>query len=352
MITAPAFTQTFLVGAGLIAAMTALFEIVTRTRYIGATPLEGTLEFLLLAVPAVGLVYAGYWLRIGDFDPEAVWHIGVLAVGGALVAAALTAVLVRFGPIPAMGAEAAFVLFVATSTEGSLLGVLAGTFAVTDRQFRRERSVADELETLQALIRHDVRNRLTIIGGHLTMVTEAADVPAHRIDVIETQLEAIESVLADTDVATEALRSSRTAKAVDLADVVRQQVAVLRNSYDGVTVTTDLPNAAWVSAADVLGPVLDNVLSNAVQHHDGAAPKIAVTATVDDDRVRLAVADDGPGIPPAKRADAFEPGVGAGTGMGLYLVRTVVESYGGTVTLEANEPRGTIVSITLPRAVN
>lgn len=347
-----AFTPTFLVGAGLIAAATALFEIVTRTRFVGATPLEGYLEFLLLAVPAVGLVYAGYWLHTGDFDPEAVWRIGVLAVGGALVAAALTAVLVRFGPIPAMGAEAAFVLFVATSTEGSLLGALAGTYAVTDRQFRRERSVADELETLQALIRHDVRNRLTILGGHLTMVTEAADPPAHSVDVIETQLEAIESVLADTGVATDALRSTRTAQPVDLADVVRERVAVLRDSYDGVTVTTDLPNAAWVSADDRLGPVLDNVLTNAVQHHDGAAPEIEVTATVDDDRVRLAVADDGPGIPPAERADAFEPGVGAGTGMGLYLVRTVVEGYGGAVALGENEPRGTVVSITLPRAVN
>jgi hypothetical protein len=123
--TGQAFTPGFLFGAGLIAAGTALFEIVMRTRFVGVTPLEGYLEFFLLAVPAVGLVYTGYWLHTGDFDPETVWRIGVLAVGGALVAAALTAALVWFGPIPAMGVETAFVLFVATSTEGSLLAVLA-----------------------------------------------------------------------------------------------------------------------------------------------------------------------------------------------------------------------------------
>lgn len=352
MVSGQAFTPTFLIGAGLIAAATTLVELVTRTRFVGATPLEGYLEFLLLGVPAVGLVSAGYWLHTGDFDPEAVWRIGVLAVGGALVAAALTAVLIRFGPIPAMEAGAAFVLFVATSTEGSLLGVIVGTFAVTDRQLRRERSVADELETLQALLRHDVRNRLTLIGGHLTMLTEAADVPADNVAVIETQLEAIESVLADTSVATEALRTRGSDRRVDLAGVVRERVAVLRDSYDGVSVTVDLPDAAPVPGTGLLGPVVDNVLSNAVQHHDGDAPEIEVTVTVDDDHVRLAVADDGPGIPPAERTDVFEPGTGTGTGMGLYLVETVVEGCGGAVALAANEPRGTVVTITLPRAVN
>lgn len=352
MVSGGAFTPTFLIGAGLLAAATALFEIVSRTRFVGATPLEGYLEFLLLGVPAVGLVYAGYWLQTGDFDPEAVRRIGVLAVGGALVAAALTAVLVRFGSTPAMAAEATFVLFVATSTEGSLLGVLAGAFAVTDRQFRRERSVAGEFETLHALLRHDVRNRLTLIGGHLTMLTEAADVPADNVAVIETQLEAIESVLADTSVATEALRSRGSGRRVDLVAIVREQASVLRESYGGVSVTADLPDVAPVSGTGLLGPVVDNVLSNAVQHHDGEAPEIEVRVTVDDDRVRLAVADDGPGIPPAERTDVFEPGTGTGTGMGLYLVETVVEACGGTVGLAANEPRGTVVTITLPRAVN
>lgn len=345
-----AVTPTYLVGAGLIAAATALFEILTEVRFVGETTFAGYLEFLLLAVPAVGLVYAGYWLQAGEFHPDDVWRIGVLAVGGTVVAAVVTAGLLFLGPVPAMDASATFVLFVGAGTEGSLLGVLAGALATTDTRVRRERDVADELETLQALLSHDIRNRLTIIGGHLTLAGEAADVPSDAIHTIEAQLEAIESLLADTGEATRALSSEAAAEPVDLAAAVREQVHLIRESYDEVTVRTDLPDAAWVTADELLSSVLDNLLSNAVHHHDGAAPQIEVTVSIVDDHVRLVVADDGPGIPAGRRDEVFEAGVGEGTGMGLYLVETVVEGYGGAVELGANEPRGTVVTITLPRA--
>lgn len=271
--TGPSFTPTFLIGAGLIAAVTALFEILTETRFVGGTPAGGYLEFLMLAVPAVGLVYAGYWLHVGDFAPEAIWRIGAFAVGGTVAAVLITAGLLRFGPVPALAPEAAFVLFVGTGTEGSLLGVLAGTFAVTEGRSRRERGVADELGTLHALVRHDIRNRLTIIGGHLTLATEAADIPSDALTTIEAQLEAIESLLADTEAATRALRDEGTVERVDLAAVVREQVALLEESYNDVTVSTDLPDAAPVAGDELLSSVVDNLLSNAVHHHDGPTPR-------------------------------------------------------------------------------
>lgn len=345
-----AATPSYLVGVGLVAAVTALFEILTETRFVGSTPAGGYLEFLMLAVPAVGLVYAGFWLHVGDFEPEAVWRIGALAVGGTLAATVITAALLRFGPVPALEPAATLVLFVGTGTEGSLLGVLAGTFAVTEGRFRRERAVADELETLQALVRHDVRNRLTIVGGHLTLATEAADVPSEAVATIEAQLEAIESLLADTEAATRALRAEAATERVDLAAVVREQVALLEESYEHVSVTTDLPEAAPVAGDELLASMVDNLVSNAVHHHDGPTPEVSVAVSVEGDQVRLAVADDGPGVPAGRRAELFDPGVGEGTGMGLYLVETIVDRCGGEIGLRDNEPRGTVVTVTLPRA--
>ncbi|MDZ7702238.1 MAG: hypothetical protein U5J98_09365 [Halobacteriales archaeon] len=237
-------TPTFLIGVGLLAAATALIEILTENQLLGATPAGGYLEFLMLAVPAVGLVYAGYWLETGEVDGEAIWRIGAFAVGGAVVASSLTLALLWATATAAdIDPLARFVLFVGTGTEGSLLGVLAGTFAVTDSRYRGERTVADELETLQALVRHDARNRLTIIGGHLTKLTESADLPAESVEIIETQLGAIESMLADTGTAA-ALRSGQPTSAVDLVDVVTRQVSVLRDTYEDVEVRTELPASA------------------------------------------------------------------------------------------------------------
>lgn len=343
-------TPGFLIGAGLLAAVTALFAMITEVRSVGEPTIGGYLEFLMLAVPAVGLVYAGYWLHTADFGPGAVWRIGVLAVGGAVVAAVITTALLQLWSVPAMTPAATFVLFVGTTTEGSLLGVLVGTFAVTDSRFRRERSAAEELETLGALLRHDVRNRLNLIVGHLTLIREAADVPAENLDVIQAQLDAIESVLADTAAATVALRNEEGTEPVDLTAVVRERLEVLRETHTDVRVRTELPDGLLVRADHLFAAVLDNLLTNAVTHHDTGTPEIEVTATVTDDEVRLSVADDGPGIPPARRTEVFEPGEGDGTGMGLYLVRTVVEGYGGSVDIDDNEPRGTVVTLTLPRA--
>lgn len=339
-------TPSFLMGAGLLAAVTAGFEILTETRFVGGS----IVELLMLVVPAVGLLYAGYWLQTGDYDPDDVWRIGAFAVGGAVLAAAATAGLLLATSAPTMAPASTFVLFVSTSTEGSLLGVLAGTFVTTDGLFRRERAVAGEFETLHALLRHDLRNRITLMGGNLTLLADDVGVDDDRVRTIRTQLDAVEALLSDTQLATEALRGKRDLGPVDLVAVVRQQCSLLEASYRGVEVSTALPDTADVMADDLLGSVLGNVLTNAVVHHDGPAPDIDVSVEVSDDVVRVAVADDGPGIPPGRRDAVLEPGVGDGTGMGLYLVTTVVEGYSGDVELADNEPRGTVVRLTFTRA--
>lgn len=342
---------TFLVAVGLLAAGTYLFAAVTGTRVVeGAAP-GGFIELLMLGVPAVGLCFAGVWLRTTEADADHVWRIGGYAGVGAVLGVGATALVLLGLPAPSLGAASAFVLFVSTGTEGSLLGVLVGTFAVTTRQLRRERDAAREYETLLALLRHNLRNRLTVLGGHLTFVAEATgSEAADSVAAIESQVEAIEALLDDARVAAEAIGGPDALESVDLVAVVREQVRLLEESHGGVAVTTDLPGRARVRADDLLAPAVENVLSNAVEHHDGPAPAVSVAVEPVAGAVRLRIADDGPGIPPERRGDVFEPGTGDGTGMGLYLARTVVERYGGSIDLGENEPRGTVVTITLPRA--
>ncbi|MFB6354750.1 MAG: sensor histidine kinase, partial [Halobacteriales archaeon] len=294
---------------------------------------------------------AGVWLRTTAVDTDHVWRIGGYAAGGAVLAVAATALALLGPPAPSLGVASAFVLFVSTGTEGSLLGVLVGTFAVTTRQLRREREAAGEYETLLALLRHNLRNRLTVLGGHLTFVAEATGPEAaDSVAAIESQLEAVETLLEDARVAAEAIGGSDTAEPVDLVAVVREQVGLLEESHDGVSVTVDLPGRARVRADDLLAPAVENVLSNAVEHHDRPDPEVSVDVEPVDGAVRLSIADDGPGVPAERRADVFEPGTGDGTGMGLFLAKTVVERYGGSIDLGGNDPRGTVVTITLPRA--
>ncbi|MFB3785944.1 MAG: protoglobin domain-containing protein [bacterium] len=82
--------------------------------------------------------------------------------------------------------------------------------------------------------------------------------------------------------------------------------------------------------------------------------KITVTAQQADEQAEIRFRDNGAGIPPEKMDrifTAFNTNRPGGTGLGLYLVREIVEAHQGTVTIESTEGKGTMVIITLPLAV-
>jgi len=101
-----------------------------------------------------------------------------------------------------------------------------------------------------------------------------------------------------------------------------------------------------------LESVFRNLLNNAVQHNDGE-PTVVVTATADDDTVTVRVADDGPGVPDKQKQRVFERGekgpTSDGTGLGLYLVGVLVDSYGGEITVTDNDPQGAVFEVELRR---
>ncbi|ERH06789.1 MAG: histidine kinase-, DNA gyrase B-, and HSP90-like ATPase [Halonotius sp. J07HN4] len=76
-------------------------------------------------------------------------------------------------------------------------------------------------------------------------------------------------------------------------------------------------------------------------------------AAVEADTVTVRVADNGPGVPDDERAEIFGKGEtgldSAGTGLGLYLVKTLVSAYDGSVTVRDNDPEGAVFVVTLSR---
>ena len=81
---------------------------------------------------------------------------------------------------------------------------------------------------------------------------------------------------------------------------------------------------------------------------------VDVTVDTAAETVRIVVADNGPGIPGPRRDAVCETGENGpdspGSGLGLYLVRSLVSAYGGAVSIADNEPRGTVVTVELERA--
>jgi signal transduction histidine kinase len=104
----------------------------------------------------------------------------------------------------------------------------------------------------------------------------------------------------------------------------------------------------------MLDSVFRNVLKNAVEHNRTDNPEVTVGVDVGPERVTVSVADNGPGVPDDRKEQIFGRGergmASQGTGIGLYLVQTLTEQYGGSVRVEDNEPTGAVFIVELPRA--
>jgi signal transduction histidine kinase len=104
--------------------------------------------------------------------------------------------------------------------------------------------------------------------------------------------------------------------------------------------------------------VLDRLLGNAVKF-TAAGGSVTVRATVDRGRAAIEVEDDGVGISAEEQRGLFERfargraarhGETPGAGLGLAIVRTIVEAHGGVVGLRSEEGRGTTILVELPLA--
>lgn len=153
---------------------------------------------------------------------------------------------------------------------------------------------------------------------------------------------------------------NETVGPLDVGDVLAEAVALARGELDGkAQVSTSFGEAPLVRAnRRQLGQVFVSLLINAAQALPaGARDDHEVGIELDTSEggaARVVIADTGPGIAPELLTHIFEPLYstkrGAGMGIGLAIVREIVESLGGTVSVESALGRGTIFAVELPAA--
>jgi signal transduction histidine kinase len=299
---------------------------------------------------ALVVLAAGYLSRT-DLGVDARWRAALLSVGGGVVfAAALAAtMLIRSAEGRPVG-EPQFALLVATTT-GSIAGFTVGVLNARARDdAQRAERARDRFELLNSMLRHDVLNAMMIVQARAEVITDELEGREREYaETIETQtdevVELVERTRAVLDVLGEGDRYAT--EPTDVAALARREAETLAETRE-VEVTVDVPESALAMADDLAADVFANVLSNAVEHHDRERPELTVTASETEDHVEVRIADDGPGIPDDIKATVFRrdhrglKNSEVGSGFGLFFVDTMMEAYGGEVTIEDNDPRGAV----------
>ncbi len=139
-------------------------------------------------------------------------------------------------------------------------------------------------------------------------------------------------------------------------DTIRDDMA-LRASSQNRLLTVTIPDGLPTIAADTasLSEVLGNLIDNAIKYsNEGGA--IAVTAASKGDMIEIAVEDHGIGMPGSVVSNLFQKFYRshrsresvAGTGIGLYISKAIVESHGGTVSVRSEEGKGSTFIVSIP----
>ncbi len=143
--------------------------------------------------------------------------------------------------------------------------------------------------------------------------------------------------------------------AIDIDELIRDQIAgmVAAGQPDDRFVLTANPAPPVFGDPDKLRQVLANLLENAVRHGEGRV-SITVEAAQDGGAVAVTVDDEGPGIPEEMLGRVFtrfwRGNRRGGTGLGLYIVKGIIEAHGGAITVGRAASGGASFRFTVPAA--
>jgi signal transduction histidine kinase len=252
----------------------------------------------------------------------------------------------------------------------TLLGRMVGSAVQNIRAFAAEHRTVEELRRLSALradfvsmVSHELRSPMaSLIGSAQTLQARWRQLePAQRDSFLalighETRrLSALVDDVLDTS-RIEAGTFSYSFDDVDLGGLVLDSVAAAEHSADDVQINAHVRGTLPTIRGDRarLRQVLSNVLDNAVKYSP-AGSEVAVDAYTLDGRVVVDVSDRGPGIRPEDQALIFEKfgrvnrGEGKpGTGLGLFIARSIAEAHGATLEVAAGAHQGAKFRLSLP----
>jgi signal transduction histidine kinase len=273
---------------------------------------------------------------------------------------------------------------------GSIMTLLASRVESVRRREARARMAAQarelaaretnvQMDAFLGIAGHELRNPLATMLATIQLAerrlrrlgTQSFDIAeelAVRLDPIQTLLGRAERQVRLQDrlvgdlLDTSRIHSNRLElrpQPCDLALIVADAVEEQRLAWPARTIELEAVGAVPMCVdADRIGQVVTNYLTNALKYSPAATP-VRVVLSVDSSVARLAVRDEGPGLPTEEQQRIWErfhraegvrvlDGGGVGLGLGLHISRTIVERQGGTVGVRSSPGKGSTFWFTLP----
>jgi C4-dicarboxylate-specific signal transduction histidine kinase len=259
----------------------------------------------------------------------------------------------------------------------AMIHIMGDLRETTQEMERREHELRDKQEqlvqagklaTLGELttgVAHELNNPLNNIGLYVGNVIDRIRLGEDDAEPLVADLEkAMEQVRKATEIISHLRTFGRAARVsieqVDIDDVIERSLLLVHEQLRlrGIEVELELcPDELLVVANPIqLEQVFINLLTNARDALIDAKRKtIRIASSRDEERIRIAFSDTGPGIPPELQQRIFDPffttkEVGTGTGLGLSITYSILKEYGGDISVESRPGKGATFMVELPFA--
>lgn len=226
---------------------------------------------------------------------------------------------------------------------GKLSEIIVATIDTSDQRRR-----VQQLEVLQRTLRHNIRNKLNVVQGHLELLDEEMDDATGSIAAAAT---AADEVLMRAEAAQQIRTPARN------QDTFKQSVPTLVETataeyedIDGLAIDIEVADVS-IYAVGKFETAIEHAIENVAKHTE---PPVTVRFSTEvlSDEVKLVIADDGKGIPDAELQvvnSEEETPLEHGSGMGLWAMKWLTEQSGGRFGVDT-DPTGTTVWMRLPKA--
>ncbi|MFT4923879.1 MAG: hypothetical protein ACI8XM_003111 [Haloarculaceae archaeon] len=333
--------ESYITGTGTILAIILLGRMVLEGP-------EGLLWAGVGSLPIVSLVGTAYWANQLNLEGDQIWEIAMYSAAAlGLAATALLVLDVTTQVLTFAGADTFLIATCLATT--TAVGALAGFVRELQRTNQR---LGLRNTVLHRVLRHNLRNDMTVLLCLLDELETTAE--EDQQELIDQSRRRIRGLVNLTDkvrqVNVTVNQQMATTTTVDLVSLVEDRLERLKKEYPSLTVETDLPDSALVTATEQFGLVLDNVVQSAVT--SGENPVFEITVRTTPKTVQLCLEDQSDSIPDADLtalATQDETELEHGLGVELWLVYWLVESSDGDIRIERADGIRRI-EVTLDRA--
>lgn len=245
-----------------------------------------------------------------------------------------------------------------------LLSVLHENFKTESKLIQNHQELKKTNEELDRFVysaSHDMRAPLSSLLGLINIAekTQSIEEKALCLNMMRERIDAMEYFLKEITDYSRNVRTSVKRSAVNVASAINASLTELNflTEREKITLHVQVNQTLTVITDESrFGVVLNNLIANAIKYYDRNKPNplITIRAGKNENQFSLSVEDNGIGISKEHIQQIFNmffraTTLGEGSGLGLYIVNETVQKLGGTISVQSEEDKGSVFTLTLPQ---